>query len=148
MQLKCRKINHPWLAFTCASSRKNRAICEICLKLKIKSPEQRLKFDVIEVFIVNFFWYLQVIFVYSSSLTILFCIWRILAFSEPVLESIINLQSLRPVTLSKMVFSSEICEIFKNTFFEEHLRATASIVTRGASLIKFSFISFTYFIYL
>ena len=73
---------------------------------------------------------------------------KILAFSEPVLESIINLQSLRPVTLSKMVFSSEICEIFKNTFFEEHLRATASIVTRGASLIKFSFISFTYFIYL
>ena len=27
------------------------------------------------------------------------------------------------------VFSSEFCEIFKNTFFPEHLRQTASVVT-------------------
>ena len=36
---------------------------------------------------------------------------------------------LRPVTLLKkrlQLFSSEICEIFKNTYFEEHLWTTAS----------------------
>ena len=27
------------------------------------------------------------------------------------------------------VFSCEVCEIFKNTFFTEHLRATASVNT-------------------
>ena len=27
------------------------------------------------------------------------------------------------------VFSSEICEIFKNTYFEEYLRTTASVVS-------------------
>ena len=38
---------------------------------------------------------------------------------------------LRPVTLLKetlaQVLSCELCEISKNTFFKEHLRATASV---------------------
>ena len=45
------------------------------------------------------------------------------------------LQVFRPVTLLKSdsnstVFSCEICEIFKNIYFEEHLRATASKVSK------------------
>ena len=34
------------------------------------------------------------------------------------------------------MFSSEICEIFKNTYFEEHLRTTTSIPTRPSSFIS------------
>ena len=37
---------------------------------------------------------------------------------------IIKLQTLRPST--QVLFSCEICEIFKETYFEEHLRTTAS----------------------
>ena len=48
----------------------------------------------------------------------------------PVSESLflINLQSFRPATLLKrdstQVFSCEYCEIFKNTYFEEHPRTS------------------------
>ena len=45
---------------------------------------------------------------------------------------LIKLQAFRVATLLKetptQVFSSEICEIFKNTYFEEFLRMTASVV--------------------
>ena len=34
------------------------------------------------------------------------------------------------------VFSSEICKILKNTYFEEHLRTTTSIPTRPSSFIS------------
>ena len=43
---------------------------------------------------------------------------------------LIKLQAFRPATLlnrgSNTGVSCEICEIFKNIYFEEHLRATAS----------------------
>ena len=44
---------------------------------------------------------------------------------------VIKLQPLGPATILKktptQVFSCEICEIFKNTYFEEHQRTTASL---------------------
>ena len=45
---------------------------------------------------------------------------------------LIELQVKRPVTLLKetptKVFSSEYCEIFKSTYFEENLQTTASAI--------------------
>ena len=51
----------------------------------------------------------------------------------PVLESPFNtLQHSRPAYSLKetptQVFSCEYCKIFKNTYFEENLRATASAI--------------------
>ena len=47
---------------------------------------------------------------------------------------LIKLLAFRPGTLFKEtptpVFSSEICKIFKNTYFEEHLRTTASVFSK------------------
>ena len=61
------------------------------------------------------------------------------------------------------MFSSEICEIFKNTYFEEHLRTSASLpvtlgnrndficftvfssVANNAQKMKFSIMDFLYF---
>ena len=46
-----------------------------------------------------------------------------------MLESLFNLSCLQlyeKVTLTKM-FSCEYCEIFKNNYFEEHLRASAFV---------------------
>ena len=50
-----------------------------------------------------------------------------------MLESLlIKLQAVRPANLlkrdSNTVFSCEYCEIFKNTYFEEHLRTSASVI--------------------
>ena len=46
--------------------------------------------------------------------------------------------ALRPTTIKKetptQVFSYEYCEIFKNTYFEEHLRATVSVVKISSHL--------------
>ena len=36
------------------------------------------------------------------------------------------------------VFSCEYCKIFKNTYFEEYLRTTASLFIKGAQLTKLS----------
>ena len=47
--------------------------------------------------------------------------WKI-----PVLESVFNKVAGKEET-STQVFSCEICEIFKNTYFEEHLWKTASL---------------------
>ena len=44
---------------------------------------------------------------------------------KPVLESLFNKVAGTPT----QVFSCEICEIFKNTYFEEHMRTTASVAT-------------------
>ena len=45
---------------------------------------------------------------------------------------------LRPTTIKKetprQVFSCEYCEIFKSTYFEEHLRATVSVVKISSHL--------------
>ena len=38
------------------------------------------------------------------------------------------LESLFNKVADLKVFSYEICEVFKNTFFEEHLQETASVV--------------------
>ena len=52
-----------------------------------------------------------------------------------MLESLflIKLQALRPANMLKetptQVFSNEIWNIFKNTYFEEHLQTTASVMT-------------------
>ena len=47
----------------------------------------------------------------------------------PVLESPFNtFQPSRPATLLKKVFYCEYCKIFKNTYFEENLRTTASAI--------------------
>ena len=52
-----------------------------------------------------------------------------------MLESLflIKLQALRPANMLKetptQVFSNEIWSIFKNTYFEEHLQTTASVMT-------------------
>ena len=50
-----------------------------------------------------------------------------------MLESLlIKLQAVRPANLlkrdSNTVLSCEYCEIFKNTYFEEHLRTSASVI--------------------
>ena len=50
--------------------------------------------------------------------------------SEDLKACSLNLQTKRLATLLKKTptqgFSCEMCEIFKNTYFEEHLRMTAS----------------------
>ena len=53
---------------------------------------------------------------------------------------LIKLQAFRPATLLKetptQVISCEHCEIFKNTYFEKHLRTTASVNSRAAVFHK------------
>ena len=44
---------------------------------------------------------------------------------EPLFNKVASLLFYYKETQTQ-VFSSEICEIFKNTYFEEHLRTTAS----------------------
>ena len=65
--------------------------------------------------------------------------------SIPVLQSLFNkVQSLRSETLLKktptQVFSLLYCEIFKSTYFEEHLRTAAS----GA--VVFTFVFYLHFV--
>ena len=40
-------------------------------------------------------------------------------------------------TLAK-VFSSEFCEVFKSTFFTEHLRTTASVLWQDISILDYT----------
>ena len=42
------------------------------------------------------------------------------------------------------MFSCEICEIFKNTYFEEHLQTTASVEHKASVNIDGNHISITY----
>ena len=58
---------------------------------------------------------------------------------ESLFDKVTGLQVLRPATLLKRdsnTLPCEICEIFKNTYFEEHLRMAASgiNITFGKSL--------------
>ena len=47
---------------------------------------------------------------------------------ESLFNKVAGLQAFRPVTLfPTQVFPCEICETFKNTYFEEHLRTTDTI---------------------
>ena len=65
---------------------------------------------------------------------------QIFVRKTPALESVlIKLQAWRPAP--SQVFSCKICEIFKNTFFEEDLQTTASVtetsLTHFMQLVSF-----------
>ena len=47
-----------------------------------------------------------------------------------------KLQTFRPVTPTQ-VFSCDYCEIFKNSYFEEHLRTAASVYSED--LLKYNY---------
>ena len=48
-----------------------------------------------------------------------------------MLESHFNKETLLK-EIPSQVFSNEYCEIFKNTYFEEHLQAAASVILRNS----------------
>ena len=51
--------------------------------------------------------------------------------SESLINKVVGLHFIKKETPTQ-VFFCEYCEIFKNTYFEKHLRTTASVNSRAA----------------
>ena len=55
--------------------------------------------------------------------------------SESLINKVVGLHFIKKETPTQ-VFFCEYCEIFKNTYFEKHLRTTASVNSRAAVFHK------------
>ena len=72
------------------------------------------------------------------SIKKLFLKIRNIHWETPVFESIFNIM----VTPTHVFSERKICEIFKNTYFEEHLRVTASGYEKKCNLIVAPFFKY------
>ena len=69
---------------------------------------------------------------YKESCSQKFCnIHRNTPVSESLINKVVGLHFIKKETPTQ-VFFCEYCEIFKNTYFEKHLRTTASVNSRAA----------------
>ena len=137
--ITCYEINQANIYFFTVNNENTRTMCEICPKLILKTPERR-QWIRSGVFIIDFEQIAHIVLVFplltlhkwiptGNGLNL-----KIFAkfIGKHLCQSLFfkKVAGMRSLALLKIAlaqkFSCEFCEIFKNTFFTEHLRTNAS----------------------
>ena len=90
----------------------------------------------------------MILFIYillSLIIMIIIIIIMIVIIAEAVIERCSVKKVFLKISHLAQIFACEFCEIFKNTFFTEHLRTTASIIRfilRVLHLLRYSLFQF------